>query len=309
MTFPNAVLVLVLTSLAVHAAQLSASAQTRQGPAPIYSPLSTPPATATPASLPDPAVRAALLRLDALEEQNRSLTGRIERLEFELAGAKRDAQEKDQRIDILSKQIATLEKAAGTAQGALSSDLEDTGLENRGLAASTLQNAGPTFEAGSGPDTGSSRDMTTTDVRPATPGVLGSIPAENLPGEAGPMFREAKNRLLRGDYPGAERAFETFIVQYPDDPSAPDAQFWLGETLFVQQAYPQAAQSYITLLRDWPDSLQAPNALVKLAASLREMGETPRACAALDQLKRTYPNTPASILQRADAERARSSCR
>ncbi|MDJ0921828.1 MAG: tol-pal system protein YbgF [Henriciella sp.] len=146
----------------------------------------------------------------------------------------------------------------------------------------------------------------TTDGLPQ--GTLGTISATALPGEAGPLFAEAKSRLLQFDYAGAEAAFGAFLNQFGDDPQAGEAQYWLGEVLYQQEEYAASGQAYTKMIREYPDDARAPEALAKLARSMRLVGDTERACNALDLLPQQYPNASGVTRNLAAGERLRSGC-
>lgn len=143
---------------------------------------------------------------------------------------------------------------------------------------------------------------------PPQTGSLGTIPASALPGEAGPLFEDAKTKLLQFDYAGAEQSFRAFLEQFGDDPQAAEAHYWLGEVLYQQEAYADSGAAYTEMIRTYPDDARAPDALVKLARSLRLVGETDKACAALDTLPRRYPNASGVTRNLAAVERTRSGC-
>lgn len=140
-------------------------------------------------------------------------------------------------------------------------------------------------------------------------GSLGSLPASQLPGEAGPLFSEAKSRLIRLDYAGAEDAFRSFIDQFGKDAQAGEAHFWLGEALHQQQAYAESGAAYTTMIRSYPDDMRAPDALVRLARAMRFLNETDKACTALDTLPKRYPNASKVVRDLAAVERTRSGCK
>lgn len=139
-------------------------------------------------------------------------------------------------------------------------------------------------------------------------GTLGELPASNLPGEAGPLFAEAKSRLLRFDYEGAEAAFRTFLDRFGDDPQAGEAQYWLAEALYQKEAYSESGQAYTEMIRTYPNDPRAPEALAKLARALRLVGNTESACRALDRLPQQYPEASGLTKNLAAGERVRSGC-
>ncbi|MEM8615726.1 MAG: tol-pal system protein YbgF [Pseudomonadota bacterium] len=143
---------------------------------------------------------------------------------------------------------------------------------------------------------------------PPTAGTLGTIPASALPGEAGPLFAEAKSRLLQFNYAGSEQAFRAFLDQFGDDPQAGEAQYWLGEVLYQQEAYAESGTAYTQMIREYPDDPRAPEALAKLARSMRLVGDSDRACQALDLLNDQYPDASGVTRTLAAGERVRSGC-
>ncbi len=146
------------------------------------------------------------------------------------------------------------------------------------------------------------------DGQPLPQGSLGTLPASSLPGDAGPLFAEAKSRLLQFDYPGAEMAFRSFLSQFSDDPQAGEAQYWLAEVLYQQEAYPESGAAYTDMIRSYPDDPRAPEALAKLARSMRLVGDTEQACNALNLLPQRYPNASGVTRNLAAGERVRSGC-
>lgn len=151
-------------------------------------------------------------------------------------------------------------------------------------------------------------DEAASDQTALPQGSLGTLSASALPGEAGPLFAEAKSRLLQFDYAGAEDAFRSFLVQFGEDPQAGEAQYWLAEVLYQQQAYPESGQAYTTMIRSYPDDPRAPEALAKLARSMRLVGDVEQACAALDLLPQRYPDASGVTQNLAAGERVRAGC-
>lgn len=139
-------------------------------------------------------------------------------------------------------------------------------------------------------------------------GSLGTLSASALPGEAGPLFGEAKSRLLQFDYAGAEEAFRAFLARFGDDPQAGEAQYWLAEVLYQQEAYAESGAAYTDMIRSYPDDPRAPEALAKLARSMRLVGDTEQACNALNLLPQRYPNASGVTRNLAAGERVRSGC-
>lgn len=260
-----------------------------------------------------------LVQVNRQEDQISTLAGRVESLEFELGQARdanqnlltdnetlaRDAQEMRQQLDQQARAIAGMQVILGLdpepVPGALSS--LDPLSESNGQS---FQMTEPS-STGRGVDSSGPAQLAPTGSS-LPEGSLGTLPATELPGEAGALFSEAKTRLIRLDYAGAEEAFQAFIDQFGKDPQAGEAYFWLGEALHQQQAYSDSGAAYTTMIRSYPDDTRAPDALVRLARAMRHIGETEKACTALDALPKRYPNASKVVRDLAAVERTRSGC-
>ncbi len=233
--------------------------------------------------------------IDRLDRQLEDQASRIDALEGRLAvsdAARNDVNAKEMGIEPLSGE-------AGLSQGL------DTGKsdEDQFEAAGTAAAAGPTRIGRAAP---ASDLEEKPDALPQ--GTLGTLSASALPGQAGPLFAEAKSRLLQFDYAGAEAAFRSFLDQFGDDPQAGEAQYWLGEVLYQQDAYAASGQAYTQMIRQYPEDPRAPEALAKLARSMRLIGDTTKACNALNILPQRYPDASGVTRNLAAGERVRSGC-
>ena len=70
-----------------------------------------------------------------------------------------------------------------------------------------------------------------------------------LPPSATPQdeYDMAYGYVLHKDYALAEQAFRDFLRKYPNERLVPDAQYWLGESLFQRQRYRDAAESFLAV--------------------------------------------------------------
>ena len=69
----------------------------------------------------------------------------------------------------------------------------------------------------------------------------------------------------------------------------PDAQYWLGESLFQRQRYRDAAESFLAVSTKFEHSGKAPDALLRLGQSLAALNQKEAACATLAEVGRKYP--------------------
>ena len=91
-----------------------------------------------------------------------------------------------------------------------------------------------------------------------------------LPPSASPKdeYQLAYGYVLHKDYGLAEQAFRDFLRKYPHEKLLPDAQYWLGESLFQQKRYRDAAESFLAVSTKYEHSGKAPEALLRLGQSL-----------------------------------------
>jgi|HubBroStandDraft_5_1064220.scaffolds.fasta_scaffold02982_4 tol-pal system protein YbgF len=144
---------------------------------------------------------------------------------------------------------------------------------------------------------------------PANPSATGAmqatLPPSNSPRDA---YDLAYGYVLHKDYALAADTFRGFLRQYPSDRLAPEAQYWLGESLFQQQQYRDAAESFLAVSTKYETTARAPEALLRLGQSLAALGEKEAACASLGEVLRKYPHVSAGIKQAVDREQKRGHC-
>ncbi len=257
--------------------------------------------------------------INRMQSDDAELDRLITRLETRLSDQEDTISNLERQLAAMQPEPAFLSSTPGSVQTAQdpalleegSGDLPDTGTQQ----VVTSSESGPTRIVRRTVTTNSptqSSTMATVQTAPGgeplPQGSLGTISASALPGEAGPLFAEAKSRLLQFDYPGAESAFRSFLSQFGDDPQAGEAQYWLAEVLYQQEAYAESGAAYTDMIRSYPEDPRAPEALAKLARSMRLVGDTDQACSALTLLPERYPNASGVTKNLAAGERVRSGC-
>ncbi len=103
-------------------------------------------------------------------------------------------------------------------------------------------------------------------------------------------------------------AFARSCRTYPNDRLAPEATYWLGESLFQRQRYRDAAEAFLNVTTKYDTPARAPDALFRLGQSLAALGETEAACASLGEVVRKFPRASASVKQGVEREQKRVRC-
>jgi tol-pal system protein YbgF len=176
------------------------------------------------------------------------------------------------------------------------------------MPAAPVSNAEPVTAA---PMPGAPRNAPTAPPRNvAAPAAAAPTRLATLPPSAKPQdeYDLAYGYVLHKDYALAEQAFRDFLKKYPDENLVPDAQYWLGESLYQRQRYRDAAESFLTVSDKYKTAGKAPNALLRLGQSLVALHQKEAACATLNEVGRKYPKASASVKRGVTEELKRAHC-
>ncbi len=215
---------------------------------------------------------------------------------------------------------------ASTTTGSLSDIDPDTGtvrtlgvLPADGGSAGALpaDNASGSLPGGAiEPGSNASQPLETATTGAAnTGGVMANQTASATPvavtlpdGDAQTQYDYAFGLLKRYQFDAAADALGQFLALHPNDPLAANAQFWLGETHFVNGDYREAAVAFATGYEKFPGTEKGPENLLKLGMSLGRLGQKQEACMTLTRLSAEYPQATSSVKQQALAERRDLEC-
>src|SRR5207237_962882 len=170
-----------------------------------------------------------------------------------------------------------------------------------------LGGGGPAIEPPLAPlGGGPANDQPPTGRNPGAPGAqVATLPPSDSPKD---NYDLAYGYLLRKDYALADDGFRVFLRKYPSDRLAPDAQYWLGESLFQRQRFRDAAESFLNVSTKYEATPKAPDALLRLGQSLAALGEKEAACASLAEVARKYPRAAVGVKQGVEREQKRVRC-
>jgi tol-pal system protein YbgF len=145
------------------------------------------------------------------------------------------------------------------------------------------------------------------NILPATPN---NQQLATLPPSASQQdeYDMAYGYVLHKDYSLAEQSFRDYLKKYPNERLVPEAQYWLGESLFQQQRYRDAAESFLGVSTKFERSAKAPDALLRLGQSLAAMNQKEAACATLAEVGRKYPRASANVKRGVEQEQKRAHC-
>lgn len=223
-------------------------------------------------------------RLSEIEDQLRSLTGRVEELSHRVDQTAQDLQNFKSDVDLRFQDVR---QGAAPAPGA-----EPAPAPQGGGAPTQLTPPGAAPASA-----------------PAPARQTQAAPTVALPtGTPQVQYDFAIDLLKRGQFPQARDALKQFLAEHPKDQLAGNAQYWLGETYYVQGQYKDAADSFLKGYTTYAKSPKAPDSLLKLGMTLSQLGQKDAACATFGQLKEQFPQAAPAIVARNKQERQKAGC-
>lgn len=243
-------------------------------------------------------------RLSAIEEQMRTLTGKVEQIDY----ATRRLDQTLQRLQSdYDARLGKLETAVAQTQAAPQPQPQPQPQAAPAAEAPAEAAPVPTPNGTLGNMKMRDGEVTGGSVSPKAP------PLPKKPADYGltpqELYDYAFGLLRQADYDQAEKSFKTFIDKNPKDKLIENAKYWYAETFYVRGRFSDAAVAFAAAFEQRPQGAKAPDSLLKLALSLAAIDKTEDACNTLSALKTKYPKAPATIRSRTDQERARLKCK
>lgn len=287
-----------------------------------------------------------LVRIQELEDLIRTLTGRVEGLEFQLTQMQTQLQKQSEDNEFRFQQLeggaGGKPQAAAPTDGVTPSDTlpqspaQQTPAQNAPATADTApqpQETTPLADGGTDAPMDSSGDGAPMDSLgdSADPLLKGGIdqlgtmggddPLGGRPldlslggdgaissGDANAQYAAGYDAMTRGDYAFAADQFQQFVALYPDDPQTPDAINWLGEALIQQGEFTDAAQVLADGYTKHKDSKRAPDMMLKLGVALVGADQVDVGCRTFFTLKQRYPQLSPAFTQRLEEETRKAQC-
>jgi len=116
------------------------------------------------------------------------------------------------------------------------------------------------------------------------------------PSAAEALFNSAYADYTAGQYVVAIGGFEELVQQYPDAPRAPDALYWIGESLAAQDQHAEARRRFLDVTQTYPGSPKVPDAMLRAALEAVELGQIDDAVRELRQLVAAHAASDAALI-------------
>ena len=118
-------------------------------------------------------------------------------------------------------------------------------------------------------------------------------PAEQVKKETSEdeIYRQAKQAFDQGDSDTARNKFRELIERYPKSERADNAQFWIGEIYYREKWYEKAILEYQKVIENYPKGNKVPAALLKQGFAFLNLGDKTNSRIILQELIKKYPQT------------------
>ncbi|MBR1605592.1 MAG: tol-pal system protein YbgF [Alphaproteobacteria bacterium] len=217
------------------------------------------------------------VRLGQLEEQMRTLNGKVEELEYKIKTF-------DDKVAMINKDIDTRFNL-----------LEGKAVSDNGPSLETT----PKFNAPKAND--APKSVTGDAVKGEVLEPIGSK-------EIAEIYQNGLNALKANNYQTAEQNFSKILNQNPNDKLAGNAQYWLGEVYYAQKDYAKSAVAFAKGYQNYKNGAKGADSLFKLGMSMKSLKKNADACAAFGGVKAEFPNASADLLKKAANEAKMLKC-
>ncbi len=258
----------------------------------------------------DPASQAAAeVRLQQLEIEIRTLTGKVEEQSYEVRQMKEQIERMRSDMELRLSDLEGGPRPAASGEPSPASRYTTGGLKYQerlppgGNTSGGYQWNSGTGAAGEDGQLGTLRQPADSDYNNVDT-ASGTTAADT----GASAYENAFALLKNAQYDRAETEFAAFLQRYPTHALAGNAKYWLGETYYVRNDFETAARIFAEAYQQYPDNTKAPDNLLKLGMSLSALGNNNDACIALGQLQTQYPNGAGPVLRRAKQEIQRLGC-
>ena len=131
-----------------------------------------------------------------------------------------------------------------------------------------------------------------------TPPATSSAPPRTGPPSPEELYNTAFADFNKANYDLARQGFEEYLKNYPDTELSDNAQYWVGESYYIQRKFNEAIQSFDKVLVKYPKGDKAAAAALKKGYSLLEIKNNDAGIRELRLLIQKYPTSDSAQLAR-----------
>ena len=105
------------------------------------------------------------------------------------------------------------------------------------------------------------------------------------------IYTDAFKDFKDGEYERSRGKFEAFLKAFPDVSLASGAQFWIGESYYMEGNIERAIIEYDKVIKNYPKGEMIPHALLKQGLSFQKIGDKTGARILLEKLVDEFPDS------------------
>lgn len=120
--------------------------------------------------------------------------------------------------------------------------------------------------------------------------------------DAQQAYNKAFTQYKDKEYAFAKNSFKTFLQQFPKEPLASNAHYWLGQLHLKDKEYDQAETQFKAAYQEFPGANKTDAAMLKLGQLEEARGNKKAAKTYYQQVLKAFPNTTAGKLAKAKLE-------
>ena len=105
------------------------------------------------------------------------------------------------------------------------------------------------------------------------------------------LYKSAYLDLTKGNYDLAISGFHDYLVYFPKEESATNAQYWIGDAYYSKGDFTRATVEFFKVLNNYPKSEKTAGTLYKLGLCYSQLKEDKTARQYFDKLIKEYPQS------------------
>jgi tol-pal system protein YbgF len=117
------------------------------------------------------------------------------------------------------------------------------------------------------------------------------------------LYQTAYRDYQRGNYDLAIAGFRDFVAKFPKSDLAPNAAYWIGESLYSQRKYRGSIAQFDLVVNDYPTSDKVPSALLKKGYAYISLGEKAQGIVQLQYVVHEHPKSPEATKAREELKK------
>lgn len=138
---------------------------------------------------------------------------------------------------------------------------------------------------------GYAREIESIKPAAAEPVETGQAKEEGVKIPATDVYKTGLEAIKAGNTEKARQSFRKYLEDYPNEPLANNAQFWIGESFFDEGNYEQAIIEYDDVIKKYPRGGKVPAAMLKQAMAFEKINDAKTASTLYKKLIVQHPET------------------